>query len=230
MLRFQNEVTERLSISTCNMVLKVLKIILNDAVNDDVIIKNPAAGVKALKDSGVKATESYHRALEEREQECFMSQIRNDFYYEFIALLIATGMRQGEASALTWTDIDCRQNVIHITKTVTYDEDGRIKIGDSPKSDAGQRDIPMNDTIKDILKSQQRKCGLLQGTNVMHFSDRVFFTVYGSIVNSHSINRSITNALKELDAKGIHIEHFTAQPCGIHLQPDILSKVEICKL
>lgn len=209
-LKLQNEVSQQLSVSACNMVLKVLKIVLNDAMNDEVISKNPASGVKALKDAGIKATDSYHRALTQEEQSAFMAELKNDYYYEFIALLITTGMRQGEAAALTWFDIDHKQNVIHVTKTVTRDEEGKVKIGDSPKSEAGERDIPMNDTIKEILKAQKKKNAMLQGANVMQFNNRIFSTVYGSIINSHSINRAITNTLERLEEKGTHIEHFTA--------------------
>ncbi len=209
-LKLQNEVSQKLSISTCNVVLKVLKIVLNEAMNDDIIVKNPASGIRSLKETGVKATESHHRALEDWEQEKFMEQVRTDFYYELIALLLTTGMRQGEAAALTWSDIDYNQNMIHVTKTVTYDEDGKIKVGDTPKSDAGKRDIPMNDTIKEILKAQKKKNALLQDSNVMQFNNRIFSTVYGGIVNSLVINKAITNALASLEEQGTHIEHFTA--------------------
>lgn len=209
-LRLQNEVSMKLATTTSNMVIKTLKIVLNDAMKDDIIAKNPAAGIKDMKDTSVKATESYHRALTQEEQAAFMAELKTDFFYEFIALLLTTGMRQGEAAALNWSDIDYKQNVIHITKTVTYDENGKIKIGDSPKSEAGQRDIPMNDTIKEILKAQKKKSAMLQSTNVIAFDDRIFSTVYGNIINSNRVNKSITTCLKALEAKGIYIEHFTA--------------------
>lgn len=209
-LKLQNEILQELSISTCNIVLRVLKIVLNEAVKDDIIVKNPAIGVKAIKEVGTKATETHHRALEEWEQKKFMEQIRNDFYYEFIALLLTTGMRQGEAAALTWSDIDYKQNVIHITKTVTYDEDGKIRIGDTPKSEAGKRDIPMNDTIKEILKAQKRKNALMQDSDVKQFNNRIFSAVYGGIINSFVINKTIARTLLSLEEQGTHIEHFTA--------------------
>lgn len=40
--------------------------VLNDAVADEVITKSPADSVKALKETGAKATETYHRALTEQ--------------------------------------------------------------------------------------------------------------------------------------------------------------------
>ncbi len=203
-LTLQREVSEKMSVSTCNSVLRVLKTILNDAVHDEIISKSPADGIKSLKETE-KATETYHRALTEQEQRDFMEEMANDYYYEFAALLLCTGMRSGEAAALTWSDIDYKQNVIHITKTVTYNEDGTIGIG-SPKSESGKRDIPLNDTIRSILSSQRKKLG-----NILPMNDnRVFVSVYGGIIHNHVVNKAISSTLSRLRDQGKPIEHFTA--------------------
>lgn len=200
----QSEISKKLSPTTCNGVLRTLKIILNDAVRDEIINKNPAGGIKALKELE-KATETYHRALTEQEQKDFMQEIKTDFYYEFVALLLCTGMRTGEAAALAWSDIDYKENVIHVTKTVTYNEDGTTSIG-SPKSEAGKRDIPLNDTIKDVLSNQRKKLG-----NIFPMNDnRVFVSTYGTTVHNHAVNRAIREVLARLEEQGKPIEHFTA--------------------
>ena len=194
-----------LSIRTCNNILRILKIILNDAVKDEIITKNPAEGVKALKEVNAKAAETYHSALTEQEQKDFMQEMSGDYYYEFVAFLLCTGMRFGEAAALTWSDIDYKQNVIHVTKTVTFNEDNTVSIG-SPKSEAGKRDIPLNDTIKGVLSGQRKKLG-----NILPMNDnRVFASVYGGIVHNHAINRAISSVLSRLEEQGKPIEHFTA--------------------
>ncbi len=203
-LNLQREISQGLSAGMCNGVLRTLKIILNDAVHDEIIQKSPADGVKALKETE-KATETYHRALTEQEQKDFMREMESDYYYEFVALLLCTGMRSGEAAALAWSDIDYKQNVIHVTKTVTFNEDGTATIG-SPKSQSGKRDIPLNDTIKRILSSQRKKLG-----NILPMNDnRVFASVYGDLVHNHAVNRAISGALSRLEAQGRPIEHFTA--------------------
>ena len=139
-LAFQKDLSEGdLSIRTCNNIMKILKIVLNDAVTDEIIIKNPAEGVKALKEVNAKAAETYHRALTEQEQKDFMQEMTDDYYYEFVAFLLCTGMRFGEAAALTWSDIDYKQNVIHVTKTATFNEDNSRTTG-TPKSESGKRD------------------------------------------------------------------------------------------
>jgi len=59
------------------------------------------------------------------------------------------------------SDIDYKQNVIHVTKTVTFNENGTMNIG-SPKSEAGKRDITLNETIKGILSSQRKKSMVME--------------------------------------------------------------------
>lgn len=203
-LALQKEIAEDLSVSTCNTVLKMLKVVLNDAIQDAVISKSPADGLKSLKDTDTKASETYHRALTEQEQKDFMQEMAQDYYYEFVSLLLCTGMRSGEAAALMWDDIDYKQNVIHVTKTATFNEDGTATIG-SPKSEAGKRDIPLNDTIRDILLRQRKKQG-----GIVQIENRVFTTVYGGMVHNHAVNRAISDALARLEERGKQIEHFTA--------------------
>lgn len=204
-LNFQKILSEgSISICTCNNILKALKVILNDAVADEIIMRNPAEGVKALKETGAKAAETYHRALTEQEQKDFMQEMAGDYYYEFVAFLLCTGMRYGEAAALTWDDIDYKQNVIHVTKTVTFNEDNTRTTG-TPKSESGRRDIPLNDTIKGILARQKKK----QNT-IVQIERRVFVSVYGRAVENCAVNRAISNALARLEEKGRPMEHFTA--------------------
>ena len=89
--------------------MKILKIVLKDAVMDEIIMKNPSEGIKALKEVNAKAAETYHRALTEQDQKEFMQEIAYDYYYEFVAFLLCTGMRFGEAAALTWSDPEYRR-------------------------------------------------------------------------------------------------------------------------
>ena len=207
-LEFQKELSESgLSIRTCNSIINIVKIILNEAVKEEIIMKNPADGVKALKETGAKAAETYHRALTEQEQKDFMQEIKDDYYYEFVAFLLCTGMRFGEAAVLTWNDIDYKRNVIHVTKTVTFNEDSTRATG-TPKSAAGKRDIPMNDAIKGILAKQKKKQSMI--IPISGAERLVFVSVYGQQLDNGTVNRAIRCALARLKEKGSLIEHFTA--------------------
>ena len=67
----------------------------------------------------------------------FSLQAGNDIFFRFY-------LTKAEAAALTWSDIDYKQNVIHVTKTATFNEDNTRTTG-TPKSESGKRDIPLND-------------------------------------------------------------------------------------
>lgn len=206
-IQLQQELAKKLKPTTVNITIVQLKSIFNDAVSDGVIMKSPAAGIKPLKVEE-KASDTYHRALTEGEQRLFMQEAKKEWLYELLALLLRTGMRIGEATALTWKDVDYKNNVIHITKTVSRTSEGQYTIG-TPKSKTSIRDIPLNEGIIDILKSQKEKQAAMHG-NVVEINRIIFQNLYGGMVFNASANQSITNTLKRLKEQGKEIEHFSA--------------------
>lgn len=207
-VKLQKDLAMKQKASTVNVTIVQLKCILNAAVEDGIIAKSPADGVKPLKAEEKAASETYHRALTEKEQEQFMRYARQEWLYELLALLLCTGMRIGEATALTWKDIDYINNVIHVTKTISRKEDGSYTVG-TPKSKTGIRDIPITDAVKEILKSQKEKQRYIHG-NVVDLQQRVFEGFGGKMVYNGVVNKAITNTLERMRADGIKIEHFSA--------------------
>lgn len=71
-----------------------------------------------------------------------------------IILAFKTGLRAGEIAALSWSDIE--ENKIHISKTeIRYkDENGKyvFNIQDSPKSEAGYRDVIITSETQELIK------------------------------------------------------------------------------
>lgn len=207
-VKLQKALAQKQKETTVNVTIAQLKCIFNGAVEDGIIARNPATGIKPLKPSGETAAETYHRALTVEEQNCFLEQAVNEWFYELIVFLLCTGMRVGEASALTWQDIDYVNNVIYVTKTVSRTSDGKYII-DTPKSKAGIRDIPMNDDIRSILKNQKAKLNLVHG-NVINLSQRVFEGFSGNIVYNGSLNQAITRTIKRMEKQGMKVDHFSA--------------------
>lgn len=206
-VQLQQKLAEKMEPSTVNAVMAQIKSILNDAVAEGILVKSPAAGVKLLKVEK-KATETYHRALTEEEQKLFMQEAKKEWLYELLALLLCTGMRVGEATALTWQDIDYKCNVIHVTKTISRTAEGTYTVG-TPKSKTGVRDIPLNDGIKAVLKSQKEKQNMIHG-NVIKLTQPVFENLYGGMVYNASVNKTITETLKRINKDKVIIEHFSA--------------------
>lgn len=212
-LRIQCEAAKKLCPTTNNILLTVIKTILNEAVEDKLIRENPAKGVKPVKVTG-KASETYHRALTETEQEQFMDAAKDNYYYELLAFQLLTGMRLGEVGALYWSDIDEEANVIHVRRTITRTEDGIFYIGDSPKSDAGVRDIPMNAGIKKLLKQQREKQEKRIKQKVCQQPSKeqklCFLSPTGQMIGHGPVNKNIRRILFQLEEKGIHMEPFTS--------------------
>ncbi len=211
-LKTQNDISKNTSISTTNEVMKILKTILGNAVIDGIITENPMLGVKPLKDTKeVKAVNTKHRALTEEEQRAFMNQLKEDhaFYYELIAFMLSTGVRYGEAVALSWGDVDYKNNVIHINKTVTKTIDGKQAVG-TPKTKTSIRDIPMNQGIRDILKSQKQKCSMVYASIPHGIDNRVFPSPYGNMTFVRQFNEDLKHTIKRVNESGFKLEKFTS--------------------
>lgn len=89
-------------------------------------------------------------ALELNEQQSLIHNLGNSIYKDFFIFLIYTGVRVGEAIALTWADVDFFTGTIHIRNT---DYNGELQ---PVKTRSGIRDLPMFDKIKEILINKQR--------------------------------------------------------------------------
>jgi integrase len=200
----------KLSISTCREIITFLKSILNNAVRDEVITINPANGVKLPRNTGEKAIETTHRALDKEEQAIFFEAAKSNYYYEFMAIMRLTGMRQGEVSALTMADVDFKKNIINVNKTIAFDSKGKIIIT-PPKAEASKRKIAMNQQIIETLNAQlEKRQAILNNRAVISIDTPIFITTCGGRVHNDYINRAITNILAELEADGKHLEPFTS--------------------
>lgn len=192
-----------------NRILKIFAIVMQAAMDDEIIVRNPVIGIKPIKDDEKqKATQTIHKALTEEEQELLMQELKSQgaYYYELIGIMLSTGVRPGEVVALSWKDIDTKANVIHIRETLSKDQDGHL-IFTTPKTECSLRDIPMNDTIKRVFAEQKKKYLTCCAANGL--SDKIFSTPYGKIPTVQQINRDIKKAIKSLNDKGYKIDHFT---------------------
>lgn len=204
-IAFRDRIAQNLSEGTCKYLISILGIMLEDAVKDDIITKNPASAIPALKSEREKATHTVHRALTVEEQQTFMFELRTDYYYTFCAMMISTGMRCGEVAALQWQDIDRDAGMIHVRRTVTRTASGKLVVGASTKTNASTRDIPITENVAQILREQRKRCDVLFMPTAT-----VFTSQYNTVVKVGSINHAIESALDRLERRGVHIDPFTS--------------------
>ncbi|MFT8878779.1 MAG: site-specific integrase [Oenococcus sp.] len=70
--------------------------------------------------------------------------------YAFFRLLAFTGMRKGEALALSWGDVDLINKTLSISKTVVTTTSGEM-ISEAPKTKAGNRLMTLDDDTVSVL-------------------------------------------------------------------------------
>ncbi len=128
------------------------------AQNKGYIIQNPMFDIIKPKSNKKKKDV---RALEIEEQQMLTDYLLNvpiqDEPNKNIFLLqMFMGLRIGEALALQTTDINLHKNIITISKTLTTDKNRKVIMGDTTKTYAGQRQIPIPDSLLDTVKNQMR--------------------------------------------------------------------------
>lgn len=114
-------------------------------------------------------------ALTKAEQEIFKEYIKGSYLETFFLTALYTGMRSGELRGLQWADIDYKNNVINVQRTL-HEKSGKFRL-DTPKTAAGFRTIPITPQLKEVLKKQQAFYKALGG-NILKLNNTDYvFTV-----------------------------------------------------
>ena len=179
-------ISKKLSTRTVNDCMAHLSHVFHAAVRDETIDRNPCRCIEQLRRTEAPARETKHRALTADETTRFFSSAAGSLYINEYKMMIQTGMRIGEVCALSPADIDQDRNCIHVTKTVTRTEVGAYAIGDTPKTDSSYRDVPLNNTILQIVADQKA-----MNRKLMTFSKLLFPSEEGKILREYTVNRDI---------------------------------------
>lgn len=156
----QKKLSEKETANYVNQIIKHISHLLNAAVDDEIIDKNPCKAVQYLKITKPPARENIHRALTIEETERFFAGAAASHYRNLYRFALATGMRVGEIGALKNSDI--KGGLIHIDHTLTRTEKG-VEIGHDTKTKASKRQIPLNANIKAIISDQRKQNEILFG-------------------------------------------------------------------
>lgn len=137
--------------SYLNKLYNVLKSIFDFAIVNYGLSINPVEKLGRFKEKKDKVieTEQKIRYITYDDFQTFISAIDNNMWKTFFMFLYYTGMRKGEALALTWKDIDLDNNVIKVNKTLYSKIKGKYTIT-STKNNLN-REIKLSKTIKDQL-------------------------------------------------------------------------------
>lgn len=147
-----------LSNSSIDKIFEQFKQAFNYASNRGYITRNPMINV--IKPKSLKKNKKV-RALTVEEQQKFTNWLINrnpiDFPYKNAFLIqMYSGLRIGETLALTYNDIDLKNKRIHINKTLTKNKENKTIMGNSTKTYAGIREVPVPNSLYPHLVEQMR--------------------------------------------------------------------------
>lgn len=147
-----------LSNSSIEKIFFEFRQIFTYAMNKGYISRNPM--LEVIKPKSSKKDKKV-RALTVKEQQDFtnwlINQDINDFSYKSIYLIqMYAGLRIGEVLALKTYDIDLKNKRMSVNKTLTKNLKNETVMGDSTKTYAGIRDIPITDSLYEYIVEQMR--------------------------------------------------------------------------
>ena len=128
--------------------MNLFSTIFEYAIRLGYMIDNPMMRVIKPARSQVKSRHIKDNVYTQEELDRFLKLAKdiNPTVYTFFKLISSTGLRRGEALALTWHDIDFEKSTITVDKTLTVGN----KIG-VPKTKTSNRTVPMTAGLKQVL-------------------------------------------------------------------------------
>lgn len=141
-----------LSTNTINKIMILLKKIFDVGLRKGYYNTNP---VKLLKKLPIEKTKMQFWTVTEFQHFLTLFEVEEYNIKLLFTVLFFTGLRLGEALALTWKDIDFSCNTIHVTKSI-YVNKGISHIS-TTKTKAGTRRIIINRKLSNQLSTWQRQ-------------------------------------------------------------------------
>lgn len=196
-----------------NHYLSVINRIFKYAVLMDILDSNPFD--KVIKPKS-KQTQRKGNFLTKEELKEFLKLAQNatlSYFFPLVHLMSYTGLRQGEALALKWSDIDFENKKITVDKTAARIKEKQTL--QTPKTKNSKRVISIDPTTLSILKSWKKDQIKIYFKNGKHFEgdDNFIFTNQrGDWVHIHNFIRYFKrfiadNSLKSITPHGLRHTH-----------------------
>lgn len=195
--------------STLKSINTHLKPCLSEAEKQDYIPKNYAKLVDIPKSNNkTNATQ----VLTLNQQKIFVQNIKGHKLESLFLLALGTGLRLGEILGLKWSDIDFKNKLLTVNRSIrrVCEIDKNLKktykiIETTPKTKNSYRTVPIPDDILIMLKKHKKsqELEIIKASDLYNHSDYVFCNQYGYLLDSKKPNRNLSSILKNLGIEPI---------------------------
>lgn len=217
--KLQSKLLEKLSPKRTNCIIIFLTSILEDAVENGFIQKNPAKGVETVKAD--PPSEAFW-SMTDINAFILATEDHDETLCDLVLFALNTGLRRGELAALEWDVIFFNLKTAHIFRT-------RDQVEQKQRTKTAlKRAIPLNTIAMKILEKRFAK--RIPGTN------HVFTEIDGSLIDIHHLYRRfgssqdrarISNKIKFHDTRSTFATHFMMNGGDVYQLQKILGHTKI---
>ncbi|SOC13515.1 site-specific recombinase XerD [Ureibacillus xyleni] len=208
--------------------------VLDFAIKHDYIQTNPFSLVELPKNPKKL---QFHEVYNEDENENFytkeqlikflqcMKQESNPKAYTLFHLLAYSGMRKGEALALSWKDIDFNKNEIRINKAISRGKDNKLYVKSTKTGMA--RTIKMDTNTMYILKEwkkYQRQELLVLGYNAIQSNQLIFNNNKNQFLQPNMTTKWLKRVLTKYQLPIITTHGFRHTHCSLLFEAGVSMK------
>lgn len=183
---FSRNLLDNLEPSTAHKIYAIAKLVMNHAVNMEIISVNPLNKVSIIKETK-RHVETW--SFDQLKLFLNIAKKHNEFYYRIFVLAAYTGLRKGEILGLRKEDVDFERQVIYIKQSIAETKKG-VQV--SPlKTPSSYRQVAIDPFLLSILKEQIHKNNEMKLKLGLEYQDAglVFCHVDGIPYRPTSLNR-----------------------------------------
>ncbi len=199
-----------LSARTVRYIHIIIHEALSQAVKNNLIVRNVSELTTLPKQSKKEM-----RVLTLEEQSRFLDTLEDDRLRAAYILALATGIREGELMALRWQDVDLKEGLIKINRSIkrvkNFDRNTTVKtklIFQEPKTNAGKRTIPLPFSVIGELEAHKKRQLLekMEARKVYTDNDLVFCNEIGNPTEPATIAQKFYKLIKKagIDKANFH--------------------------
>jgi integrase len=195
--------------NTIELVSVVLSGMYKQALKNKIIRENPVPLATLPKAEEHKEP----RVMTVIEQKQFLEYAKDSYLHDMFELALSTGMRSGELRGLEWKNVDFKNKVIHVLRTLVYVNNDYLL--DTPKTASSRRDIPMLDNVVVLFKQSKKK----QAEDRLLLGDKwrakegldnlVFTTETGYPINRDMLKQEVNRVIDNIHKDKLKFDHIT---------------------